>query len=174
MRPIDKDSVLRQLFEASYRPLCLFAQSYVVDGGTAADIVQDGFAALWERWGEYPDDARRRTFLYVTVRNRCLNHLRDNRKRHEELPQIGSDDFFHSNIIQQEAMRVLREAIEQLSPQARRVISLSLEGLGNAEIAARMGIAESSVHSTKKIAYRKLRSSLKDYYYLLFFLLNLD
>ena len=59
-----------------------------------------------------------------------------------------------------------------MPPQTRQVIQLSLDGLKNSEIAERLGVAESSVHTLKKIAYKKLRVMLKDYYYLVFMFLH--
>ena len=41
----------------------------------------------------------------------------------------------------------------------------------NSEIAEKMNLSEGTVHAYKKEAYKKLRISLKDYYYLLPFLL---
>jgi hypothetical protein len=43
--------------------------------------------------------------------------------------------------------------------------------LKNSEIAGQLGIAESSVHTLKKIAYKKLREILREYYYLVFIFL---
>ena len=42
-------------------------------------------------------------------------------------------------------------------------------GKTNQEIAEELSVSKETVHSQKKIAYRKLRDYLKDYYFLLFF-----
>lgn len=169
------DKRFRYWFDSGYRALCLFAERYV-GVGAAADIVQDAFVALWESGREFGDESvqagtqasrQARAFLYVAVRNRCLNYLRDRHLRHEELDAVESDDFFHRTIIEQETARLLHKAIGELSPQGRRVVTMALEGLRNEEIAQRLGVAESTVHSTKKIAYRRLREALRDVYYLL-------
>lgn len=51
----------------------------------------------------------------------------------------------------------------------RSIILLALEGKTNPEIAEELNVSKETVHSQKKIAYRKLRDYLKDYYFLLFF-----
>ena len=57
-------------------------------------------------------------------------------------------------MIETESYRIFYAAIETLSPQGREVIQLALDGLKNSEIAARLGIAESSVHTQKKMLIR--------------------
>ena len=52
----------------------------------------------------------------------------------------------------------------------RTVIYYALEGLKNAEIAQKMGVSENAVHAYKKEAYKRLKESMKDYYYLFEFL----
>ena len=47
----------------------------------------------------------------------------------------------------------------------KAIMQLSLEGKKNAEIADRLNISTETVHTLKKIAYKKLRENLKDYYY---------
>lgn len=48
---------------------------------------------------------------------------------------------------------------------------LALEGMSNGEIADEMKVSLENVRSLKKIAYRKLREILKEYYYLLFWMI---
>lgn len=50
----------------------------------------------------------------------------------------------------------------------KSIMQLALEGKSNPEIAETLNISGETVHSQKKIAYRKLRVYLKDYYYLVF------
>lgn len=79
------------------------------------------------------------------------------------------DTFFHDKVIVEEAYRILQEAIDSLPPGMRSIILLVLEGKTNQEIAEELSVSKETVHSQKKIAYRKLRDYLKDYYFLLFF-----
>ena len=42
---------------------------------------------------------------------------------------IDSDEFFHNQVMEEEAYRVFYRAIEHLPPQMRNVINYALEGL---------------------------------------------
>ena len=67
--------------------------------------------------------------------------------------------------------RIFNHAIDNLPLQMRTVIRYSLDGLKNSEIAEKMGLAEGTIHAYKKEAYRKLKISMREYYYLLPFFL---
>ena len=77
----------------------------------------------------------------------------------------------YNQVMEEEVHRIFNHAIDKLPLQMRMVINLSLDGLKNSEIAEKMNLSEGTVHAYKKEAYKKLRISLKDYYYLLPFLL---
>ncbi len=47
----------------------------------------------------------------------------------------------------------------------RAIMQLALEGKKNAEIAERLNVSPETVHTLKKVAYKKLRAFLTDYYY---------
>ena len=70
-------------------------------------------------------------------------------------------------IIEQETFRIVRKAVEELPTQMRNIILYSMKGLKNNEIADKLQISEGTVHKLKKIAYRKLRESLKGINYIL-------
>jgi len=43
----------------------------------AEDIVQEAFIKLWEKRTTYNDIPCLKTFLYVSVKNLCFNHIRN-------------------------------------------------------------------------------------------------
>ncbi|KIO45126.1 RNA polymerase sigma factor [Sanguibacteroides justesenii] len=161
----------KELFDEFYQALCVFALTYVKDQVQAADIVQEVFIKYWNRRGDFDNLFKVKSFLYTVVRNDCLNTIRDNKEIREDISLIESDAFFVDNLVEEEAYRIFYNAVEALPLQTREVIQLTLDGLKNAEIAVHMGIAESSVHTLKKLAYKKLKVTLKDYYYLVFIFL---
>ena len=90
------------------------------------------------------------------IRDFCLSRgLGDVYKRQE------------AEIIEQETFRIVRKAVEELPTQMRNIILYSMKGLKNNEIADKLQISEGTVHKLKKIAYRKLRESLKGINYIL-------
>ena len=161
----------KELFDEFYQALCVFALTYVKDQVQAADIVQEVFIKYWNRRGDFDNLFKVKSFLYTVVRNDCLNTIRDKKEIREDISLIESDAFFVDNLVEEEAYRIFYNAVESLPLQTREVIQLTLDGFKNAEIAVHMGIAESSVHTLKKLAYKKLKVTLKDYYYLVFIFL---
>ena len=161
----------KELFDEFYQALCAFATTYLKDDVLAADIVQEVFVKYWDRRNDFDNLFKVKSFLYTVVRNDCLNTIRDKKGKREDISVIESDIFYVDNLVEEEAYRIFYNAVEALPLQTREVIQLALDGLKNAEIAEHMGIAESSVHTLKKLAYKKLKVTLKDYYYLVFIFL---
>ena len=66
----------RELFSEFYNSLVLFAMGFVEQQDVAEDIVQEVFIAVWERDAQYPTYNAFRSFLYNSVKNAGLNHLK--------------------------------------------------------------------------------------------------
>lgn len=148
------EGAFRVLFDEFYTALCLFAERFLGEREAAADVVQEAFLKYWDRHMDFDNYYKIKSFLYVVVRHDCLNLLRNKR---EDLPvtediAIDSDEFFHNQVMEEEAYRVFYRAIEHLPPQMRNVINYALEGLKNADIAQKMGVSENAVHAYKKEA----------------------
>ena len=56
--------------------LVRFALHYVQDPSTAEDIMENAFVALVVKRKKFDEEEQLRTYLYKTVRNGCLTHLR--------------------------------------------------------------------------------------------------
>ena len=102
-----------------------------------------------------------------------LNQLRSQNLRLHVSDEFikDSEQDFYNYVMEEEAHRLFNKAIDNLPPQMRAVINFSLDGLKNSEIAEKMNLSEGTVHSYKKEAYKKLKVSLREYYYLLSILL---
>lgn len=166
------EASFRNLFDEFYPALCLFAYGYVKDEAEAADIVQECFLTFWNSRAKFDNYLKIKSFLYIIVRNCSLNYIRAHRYKTEDVSDLKSSVFFTNNLIEKEAFRIFYRAVNSLPERSREVILLSLDGLKNNEIAEKLSIAESSVHTLKKIAYKKLKLLLKDYYYLVFIFLS--
>ena len=168
------ETQFRSIFDKYYISLCMFANKYVENDELAADIVQECFVKLWQLRDDFMYVHQIKSFLYTSVRNKSLNELEHTKVMNEyaqKVQEMSKDSFFQDKVIAEESYRILVDAIEKLPPQMKSIMQLALEGKSNPEIAETLNISGETVHSQKKIAYRKLRVYLKDYYYLVFYFL---
>lgn len=168
------ETQFRSIFDKYYISLCMFANKYVENDALAADIVQECFVKLWQLRDDFMYVHQIKSFFYTSVRNKSLNELEHTKVMNEyaqKVQEMSKDSFFQDKVIAEESYRILVDAIEKLPPQMKSIMQLALEGKSNPEIAETLNISGETVHSQKKIAYRKLRVYLKDYYYLVFYFL---
>lgn len=151
---------MENLFRYNYRPLCLYALHYLNDPDAVEDVVQECFAALWEKLQDGAQVANRRAYLYRAVRNRCLDHLRKAGLRTEELnPRdtyglIDDDDAVERSYTEAR----LWTAIDSLPQKCREVFLMSKrDGLKYEEIAEELGISENTVRNQISKALKILK-----------------
>lgn len=167
------DQEFRNIFNKYYETLCAFTNQYIEDEAAAADIAQDCFVKLWQLRKEFSYLHQIKSFLYTAAKNKALNELEHSKVVYEYAQKIAEkqkDSFFHDRIIEEETYYILTNAIDKLPAQMKAIMSLALEGKSNSEIANALNVSNETVHTLKKIAYRKLRDYLKEYYYLIFLL----
>lgn len=165
-------------YKTFFNPLCSFIERVTGDKGEVADLAQDVFLKVYERWNEFETFENAKAFLYIAARNLCMDHLK-HRKAEEnyiahymENNRLETSEFL-KEVIRQETFRILHEGIDRLPEQTRQVILLSMEGKQNDETAKELGISVNTVKTLKKLGYASLRKMLsKDYFVLLMILLG--
>ncbi len=164
-------AAFRELFEDYYPILCVFALKYISDEEQCKDIAQETLLAYWQNRNDFDDIFKVKGFLYRVARNRCLNIIKREQVDEHYVREASAEPeyFFENEVIRQETYLLVRKAVGALPPQMRRIIELAMQGKKNAEIAAELSVAEGTVHTLKKTAYRKLRDQLKEHFYLLLF-----
>ena len=75
--PREEKATLQQVFETEESPLLRYAFGLVGQRETAEDLVQEAFVRLHAHWAEV---ANPRAWLFRTIRNLALNHLRDHQR----------------------------------------------------------------------------------------------
>jgi len=162
----------KQFFESFYPSLCLFTNKYLKDPDASHDIAQDAFLSLWNLRKDFHSIPSCKSYLFIYVKNRSLNYLRDQKQRKSiNFEQLGSDGFFRDNLIEEETYQTIYEAIRNLPPQGQRVIELSLDGLTNLEIAKQLNVTINTVKTIKLRAFKSMREELKENIFVLFTLL---
>lgn len=154
----------REVFDQYFNALCGFGYRYIKDAGLAEDMTQEAFISFWENRKNFEQMNAVKAFLYTSVRNKCLNHLKHQQvlKKHESalIYQLESDQFFTNHIIEEETFNHLYIEIKELPQAAQEIMLLALNGLKNQEIAEELDISVNTVKTQKKISYAKLKEKL--------------
>ena len=73
---LGNQQLFNKLFSDYYVNLCRFAYTFLKDADTSEEVVQEVFINLWEQREKLSISTSIRSFLYTSVRNRALNHIR--------------------------------------------------------------------------------------------------
>ena len=173
-------STLHIHFETLYRELqprlYAYCRKFIDDPETAKDLVQDAFVKLWEDERYSAVHTSISSYLYKTVHNLCLLHLRSEqihlryenetalKLREAELNFYASDDTPYSSIFLKDIEDIIYKCIEKLPPQSRRIFKMSRqENLTNAEISTQLGLSIRTVENQIYRSLTVLKTALQDY-----------
>lgn len=126
------------------------------------DVVQASYERLL-RVQETGPIANPRAFLFVSARNFALNQLRRLRcERRDLTADLDVATLFvdsagiPESIARTEELSLLVEAIRQLPPRCREVMTLrKIYGLSQKEVSLQLGISENTVEAQSRIGLRK-------------------
>lgn len=176
--------VFNYLYSEYYPSLCVYANNFTKSKELAEEIVQDVFIELWEKQDFLKINSSISSYLFVSVRNTCLNHLKHllvvnkfNEYYTQKLKE--AQDFYSitqetgdSLLIAQELEEKIIMEIELLPDQCRKIFLMSrFEGLKHKDIADKLGVSINTVHRQTSIALERLRKSIKDFLTLLLLLI---
>lgn len=163
-----KEYAFDYFFNYYYPGLCVFAQKIIaLPEQQAKDIVQDVFVKFWNDREKLDIRTSIRSYLFVSVRNRCMDVLRK-KNRSLQLNEISegqdvADESFETYILS-ELESLFNQSLDKLPERCREVFELSrLHGLKNREIAEKLSLSEKTVENQMTKALRVLREELKDY-----------
>lgn len=122
--PAPPRPTLREVFQTEESPLLRYAYGLTGQRESAEDLVQEAFLRLHTHWLEVSTP---RAWLFRTVRNLALNHLRDSRPLADldsqpELPAATPDPEQHLG--RMEAIGTLQLLVAELPPADRDLIRL--------------------------------------------------
>ena len=146
----------------------IVAAKYLRDTDLAEDLVQDVIYDFWKQRQHLSELSSLKSWLYISVRNRCINYLEHDKvkKKYLQLNGEAEADFFLSQIIEEEVYLALKQAIDILPPKIRTIFYLILERKTNAEIASLLGITEEAVKAYRKRGMKMLRIRLSNFWIL--------
>ena len=175
-----------EIYVSYFSRMKYFALEYVLSEEDAENIVQDVFTELWERKELLTYNINLVAFLFTSIKNRCIDHLRHRVIVRDAVNQIQEEyqvtlkvklaslELFDQSLLsEQDIEKIVSEVINSLPEKCREIfIKSKIEGKKQKDIASEMNISLKTVENQMNIAYKKLKSELKDYLPLLLFLLS--
>ncbi|MDY6377074.1 MAG: RNA polymerase sigma-70 factor [Bacteroidales bacterium] len=176
-----------EYYRQYYRRIVAFARSYVNDEMVAQDIAADSMVKLWMHLKDNPD-ADIHHWLFVIVKNLCLDYLKHQRVKQKTLAEVSLwktqdldfkisslDRYGHDSVKSREIQGIVNRVLNKQSPRTKKIFFMSrIYGKKNREIAESVGLSEKNIeyHITKVL--KALKIALKDYLmvFLLFGLLK--
>jgi RNA polymerase sigma factor (sigma-70 family) len=142
------------------------------DRELAADLVQDTFEAAARAWATLRGHAagRQRAWLLGTLAHKDISNFRRKEAFRRSQPDIHARYQAAAADTAAQALNAIaltraREIIEDMPPRQKEIALMRWQDhLRAAEIAARLGLAEGTVHAHLHAARRKLIAGLERYY----------
>lgn len=155
------------VFNKYYHVLLKYGLKFISDEDTVEDILQEVFLDVWKKEKHKLQEAHIKSYLFNSVRNGCLNHIRhlDVIKKHNDteifnlrMKELTYYQLVEKSLIEIEDMQNIHDAINSLPPVSKEIIALSrFEELRNKEIAEKLNIPLRTVETRIFRALSKLR-----------------
>jgi len=172
----DDQTHIEYLFRTYYARLCFFARRTTGDADLAEDIVQEAFLNCWKMGLSFDQEPVAKSYLYRSVRNACLNHVRHQevvRRHASTAPADDADAPVIEEIVRAELLGEVYAAIESLPEGCRTVVRMAyFDKLRNEEIAEILSVSVNTVKTQKMRGLRLLRLRLDPLTIALFLLLQ--
>jgi len=161
------------LFKLTHGRLLSYCRLFVTDSAQADDLVQECYLSLWEKRQSIKPSQSVESLLFVMLRHRCLNFLRDNKFLYTEtnlqsIPEIDLQHLFELDFtgierksIEEELIEAIKDEIENLPLKRKKVfVKSKIEGLKNKEVADQLGISVKMVEKHLKLAKDHIQKEL--------------
>lgn len=163
------EQIFKELFECFHARLCYFACSLLNGTKETEDVVQDAFVRLWQRKENFDNLQSVKAFLYLTVKNACLNIHKHEKVVCNHREAIGKlyvedadDPDMVTRIIEAETLDKVYQALQKLPKGCRTVLNLSyFEEMKNEDISTHLQVSINTIKTQKKRALHLLRTMLK-------------
>jgi len=150
-----------------------YCRLFIHDQAQANDLVQECFVKLWEKRSTIKPTQSVESLLFVMLRNRCLNYLRDqkihiaekniNTLEENELQHLYQLDFTgkEEKTLEEKLVEAIRKSVENLPEKRKNVfLKAKVEGKKNKEVAEELGISVKAVEKHLHQAKEQIRQEM--------------
>nr|WP_320021756.1 RNA polymerase sigma-70 factor [uncultured Draconibacterium sp.] len=179
-------SAFKDVFRLLYPRLKGYCKLFIPDDNKVEDLIQETFIALWEKRNSIKPDRSIESYLFVILRNNCLNYLRNeklekntsfvNIEEVSELQYLYQIDLLgkEEKSLEEQLVESFQEAVDELPDKMRQVFTLcKIEGRKQKEVAKEMGISIKMVEKHIAKAKEQIRKKLVDQYPVLIILITM-
>lgn len=159
-----------ELFRMIYPRMKGYCRLFIHEENQVEDLIQECFLTLWEKRREIDPDKAVESLMFVMLRNRCFNYLKESRMKEGTIPAARVEvnelqvlyqlDFLEKEekSLEEELAVAFHQAVDGLPPRMKELFILcKVEGRKQKEVADEMGITVKAVE--KQIAAAKERIS---------------
>ena len=142
----------------------------------ARDVLQDMFMKFWDKRGSLDQGNNLGGYLFIALRNTIFNLIKTRARTTayaDQFTKANADSGVYTDtLIREKQFSAMIEAeIANLPPRMRAVFELRRkENLSNKEVAARLGITESTSADQMKKAVRMLKTRIGLLWFVLYYL----
>ena len=177
-----ENKTFERIYIRYYSRMKRFAREYVVSNEDAENILQDIFMDFWEKREVYLKHANLTAYLFVSVKNKCIDYLRRKVREQKATDRLQKEyilalkinldslEALDEGIFEEDDVKgIIYKAINSLPDKCREIFIMSkMQGKKQKDIAEELNISVNTVETQMGIAYKKLKVELKNLYSLLF------
>lgn len=166
---VDEDvAAFNALYKQYMLKLLAFAHSFLDDREPAEEIVNDVFIKIWTGRKNLDQIKNLQVYLYVAVKNACLNQLRSvsNKRNNEE--KLKAAYYFNLSVdpsellISKDLAMQVSQAVNELPVRCKLIFKMVKEDdLSSKEVAVILGLSNKTVFAQLSIALKRIDQALK-------------
>jgi RNA polymerase sigma-70 factor (ECF subfamily) len=167
----------KQVFQNLYPRLKGYCKLFVFDENQVEDIIQESFISLWEKKDTINPVKSIESYLFVIVRNKCLNYLKNQKLKEDkidiehlsstELQHLYQLDFNRQEEIslEEQLVKSLKLAVNELPSKMKEVFTeCKIQGKKQKEVAEELGISQKMVEKHISRAKQLIQKKLSEQY----------
>lgn len=172
------ENALSFFYHSFYPALVFYSHQLTKNRPLAEEIASEAFVKTWRmhyKLNSYPGI---KSYLYKIVHRDSIEAISGEQKRvkaFHHLQSLSIDTPF-DNLVRTEVSRIIHEALENLTPAARRVVIMYfLEGKSTGQIARELNQHPSTIKTHKMLGLKALKKIVtKPFLWLFYFCINIS
>ncbi|WP_127125614.1 RNA polymerase sigma factor [Pseudoflavitalea rhizosphaerae] len=163
---LGEEAAFEQVYKTYFKRLAYFANKLIGDPEQAEDITTEALLKLWDRRRQFDNPSHIKSWLYLTVRNACVNHLQETERHNRSHQEIGylttvNEEDHDRHRIDAELINEIYQQLQTLPGQCAQVFELIyFRGKSTSETAELLNTSTKNVLNQKLKAIKILKALL--------------